>query len=506
MAEYRLKSDGMEFALGGSVVTLGRTPENDISFPDDQNVSRFHAEIEPRGEEYCLIDLNSSNGTLVNGEKAVGEVYLKPGDRILLGGSTEIVFYDAEDESPSPDSDDPALEIPAPNSIAQAPATSTPAMATPPGGSGSRTLLMIAAGAVLLALVVAGVAGVIYFRGTSSTCNATATILSPEPGSTIYERTEVEIDVENSACVARIVFTINGIDFAVSDAPPFSVILDPKDHPELADGHDHELGLVIVGEDGLRIPQRDNILIAMETRSIEKPTAPPDSLPTTGQPPNTEPLKKEVTLIQVQEMAVELARHVSGGRRYNVSNKQFLSEVQKRAVEFAQDGFYERASRFRDPINVAFVLESNLDAPIGFILAMSRSRFDPQKQGSEEGLWRMKGEFVKENNYDGSCAGQTISEPTQACSARAAAMYMKALIHGVFDGDAIYAIAAFGKTTSEATAWKTSLPANRSDVWNSVSTGPEREQLIRFFAAGIVAENPQRFGLTRDRPISTLYP
>jgi hypothetical protein len=76
---------------------------------------------------------------------------------------------------------------------------------------------------------------------------------------------------------------------------------------------------------------------------------------------------------------------------------------------------------------------------------------------------------------------------------------------GVFDGDVIYSVAAFGKSTQDAGAWKASLPANRSDLWNSIKGPAEREQLVRFFAAGIVAENPQKFGLKKDRPLSELY-
>jgi hypothetical protein len=83
---------------------------------------------------------------------------------------------------------------------------------------------------------------------------------------------------------------------------------------------------------------------------------------------------------------------------------------------------------------------------------------------------------------------------------------MKALVFSVFDGDVIYAAAAFGKSPADATAWKAMLPAKRENVWTSIKTAPEREQLVRFFAAGIVAENPDKFGLKRDLPISGLYP
>ena len=156
-------------------------------------------------------------------------------------------------------------------------------------------------------------------------------------------------------------------------------------------------------------------------------------------------------------------------------------------------------------INVAYVREQNLDAPLGFVLAMSRSRFDPKKNGDGEGLWQMSNAFVTANAYNGLCGAETLSDPSQNCAAKASALYMKAIVYGVFGGDSIYSAAAFGKSPQEAAAWKATLPANRSDVWNSIKTAPERDAIVRFFAAGIVAENPQKFGLKKDRPLSELY-
>ena len=216
------------------------------------------------------------------------------------------------------------------------------------------------------------------------------------------------------------------------------------------------------------------------------------------------PKGKEVSIIDVQEMSNRLVKQFSGNHTYNVSNKQFLLEVQKKAGEYAQDGYFDRAAKYRDAINVAFVREQNLDAPLGYMLAMSRSKFNPQKQGGSEGLWQMKTDFVTTQKYNGLCGGESLSDPSQVCAAKASATYMKALVFGVFDGDIIYSAAAFGKSTQDAGVWKASLPADRKDVWNSIKTAPEREQIIRFFAAGIVTENPQKFGL-KDRPISELY-
>jgi pSer/pThr/pTyr-binding forkhead associated (FHA) protein len=58
----------------------------------DEHVSRRHAHINAVSGQYMLIDLGSSNGTLVNGQKITGPVILQHGDVIQFGG-TIMGFY-----------------------------------------------------------------------------------------------------------------------------------------------------------------------------------------------------------------------------------------------------------------------------------------------------------------------------------------------------------------------------------------------------------------------------
>ncbi|MDP9265513.1 MAG: FHA domain-containing protein [Chloroflexota bacterium] len=76
-------------SLGPEPLAIGRDPQNDIVL-SDRRVSRRHAEIRLRLGRYTLYDLQSTNGTLVNGRR-VAEVVLSDGDRIAVGG-TEMVF------------------------------------------------------------------------------------------------------------------------------------------------------------------------------------------------------------------------------------------------------------------------------------------------------------------------------------------------------------------------------------------------------------------------------
>lgn len=71
-------------------VTIGRGLDNDVIYSDETRVSRQHARIEFKYGQFLLFDLNSTNGTLVNG-RPVTQIVLTPGDRISLGGF-EVLF------------------------------------------------------------------------------------------------------------------------------------------------------------------------------------------------------------------------------------------------------------------------------------------------------------------------------------------------------------------------------------------------------------------------------
>ncbi len=72
-----------EISLARSLISIGRDPSNDVVLPDAM-VSRRHAVIEFRGSQYFLRDCNSSNGSLVNGDR-VSERNLRDGDLVAIG-------------------------------------------------------------------------------------------------------------------------------------------------------------------------------------------------------------------------------------------------------------------------------------------------------------------------------------------------------------------------------------------------------------------------------------
>jgi Protein of unknown function (DUF3662)/Inner membrane component of T3SS, cytoplasmic domain len=84
-----LTVDGAQHALDKQTVVIGRSKDCDIRL-SDPNVSRRHAEIRQEGTSYWLIDLESTNGSAVNG-RPQQRAKLEPDDRITLG-STDLVF------------------------------------------------------------------------------------------------------------------------------------------------------------------------------------------------------------------------------------------------------------------------------------------------------------------------------------------------------------------------------------------------------------------------------
>jgi FHA domain-containing protein len=81
--------DGRDLSLDQGVIVIGRSSGCDVVV-DDPNVSRRHAEIRRLGEGYSLVDLGSTNGTEVNGQR-VGETSLMNGDVIGVG-TTRLTF------------------------------------------------------------------------------------------------------------------------------------------------------------------------------------------------------------------------------------------------------------------------------------------------------------------------------------------------------------------------------------------------------------------------------
>ena len=85
---------GRVFADMPTPLTIGREEGNPIQL-NDERISRFHLKIQEDQHKIVLTDLQSTNGTKVNGE-SVQIWVLRPGDVIALG-RTLLVFGSREE-------------------------------------------------------------------------------------------------------------------------------------------------------------------------------------------------------------------------------------------------------------------------------------------------------------------------------------------------------------------------------------------------------------------------
>ena len=78
---------GKTFTLEDTEISIGREVGSGV-YVNDVEVSRRHARLVSQFGDYLLEDLDSTNGTFVNGQRITGQRILKAGDTVFLGEIT----------------------------------------------------------------------------------------------------------------------------------------------------------------------------------------------------------------------------------------------------------------------------------------------------------------------------------------------------------------------------------------------------------------------------------
>src|SRR5213594_158531 len=197
LASFLVKSGtlkGQRLQVRTPVANVGRADYNDLVLADG-SVSTSHAKLQRREGVWVLVDLDSTNGTFVDGERVHGESPLAPGAAVRFG-DVQLVFEPTDDAmavakgggtqvlrtphsvppaaKPTPSKPVPSKPPPAAKAAPAVPAA--PARAAParpggkPGGKRPQTAPPpekkgkgCGAGAVILLLGGAGVAGLIHW-------------------------------------------------------------------------------------------------------------------------------------------------------------------------------------------------------------------------------------------------------------------------------------------------------------------------------------------------------
>ena len=536
-----------EVESGESITSIGSALDNTVCLEDDAGVARYHAVIERRGDGFWLSDLGTRQGTKVNDHAVVHERELEDGDRITLGGECLIEFYRHESttqhssafgDSSSAASSRAGSELgyaataatgsslssassnlssaaAAPNASARAgPASShaAPSAETPSGGMSPAA--MVGAG-VLGAVVLTGAAALLINSFGGGGCRPSARILTPLNGATLRSATTIRVEAEEARCIKRIVYQLDGREVASAAAAPYEATLDPARLSRFAAGN-HVLTATVETTDGEEIRQPGEVYVALGAADNKQDGADGKQGAAESPAPTTVEARAAggvpaapLAAADVQAMAERLASQISGKSGY-VFEREMTTRIQARANEFASAGAAERAARHRRVVVKAFS-DRGLRPLLGFVLALSRSKFDEAASTPDgSGVWGVPASVAR--GYAQAGAAPAAADGPQR-SAEVAAIYLKDLL-GVFETENFdLAVACFGGTLEEAGALKQRLAAvpsaERRNFWRMVERGlvsqEQSERVVRFYAAGIVGENPQRFGAAAgDRPLSSL--
>lgn len=98
---------GTIYELDKNTITIGRGSKNDIII-DDNDVSRNHCQLVRLADDFEIHDLESTNGTFINGQRVNGNRLLKSGNLIELGDTITLEYDRGYLDGPY-ESDDQAL-------------------------------------------------------------------------------------------------------------------------------------------------------------------------------------------------------------------------------------------------------------------------------------------------------------------------------------------------------------------------------------------------------------
>lgn len=130
---------GERVAIRVPVVNIGRADYNDVVLAEE-SVSTQHAKLQRREGVWVLVDLGSTNGTFVDGERVEGEIPVTPGATLRFGDAS--VVFDPKDDGGAVEKGGStkmlqAVQVPPPRAAAPAGAARTTAPVAQPKAAAS---------------------------------------------------------------------------------------------------------------------------------------------------------------------------------------------------------------------------------------------------------------------------------------------------------------------------------------------------------------------------------
>lgn len=476
---YPTPAGSQEIPIDRDRTSFGRGSDATYRF-EDNSLSRLHATVYRDGDRVWIVDENSANGTFVNGQPVAGSgTALRSGDTVKIGNETTLKVYIRE---PAPE----AAPIQPATSTA-APANNGAAVEVESSGSGSSHIGIVAISLVGLAFLVIAVAGIfVAYR--------------------VLARSEVEVadDVDDDP----IVNTAKGRD------------TDKDDKPTPTPG-------------------------TSSSGSTTTETPLPNTTGTPSQPTGYvmpagkkyQDLSDSEKRAYLADRAKKMAQVIGNNSSDDVPAaaldkiKGFMDGYAKRVNAPKKTGTcgfadnlqatYERASK-NAPFIVKAFNEKGTDPRIGLYLAMIESEhcICLQSPTGPLGMFQFTQATGKAHGLD-TKPGASPSNPDERCqpepSARAAASYMKSLLGRYGTGPASVPLAIGSYNSGEGGLSSNLVKALESDsglprdFWTLIANGEKLSKQFqsenfkyvpKFFAAAIIGEYPQDFGL-KLQPLST---
>jgi hypothetical protein len=517
--------------VSSGLVSIGRRADNTLSLEGDSNVSKYHAVIEERGGAHWLTDLGSSNGTLVNHEPLRGERKLADGDLISVGGTSTIEFRLAEADGASaaggggPDaggsgaagtsasgvalSDLSAVQgaqSGARAAISSASAVLSSASSAPSSlGSFSPTAAASSAASAAIAPANSSLASASSAMSRATSTAGAASSAAAAPAATLSSRLSPPMIIGGVAGVT-LIGVVLAILFGTGVVGGGKKAATHKADPASVDQLAAEPESSAASGDA---PKKDGAAASASSASGEPSSVAPAAAEPSGASMPVAPMSPtgDASPQELAARASTLATQITQRSGYTF-DQNFVLRIKQHVDEYrTAAGYYERARKYQSAVEKEFANNKGIVSLFGYMLAMSRTRFVEK----ENGVWQLPMPVVQ--SYAPDMTPADMHDPDK--SARVAAIYTKSLLDAFKGRDNfMYAVACYGMPISEVgnviTALQTKDPGGdqRFDFWKMKNAGVVGDQQVdnvaRFFAAGIVCEDPQRFGLKQDKPLSSL--
>jgi hypothetical protein len=330
-------------------------------------------------------------------------------------------------------------------------------------------IAMVAAG-TLFALVI--VLTLIKLVTAGGDCGSVK-IASPSSGATISGPVEVLVEAEQPPCVERVSYSLAGTEFARPETEIFEAKLDPRELreklPDLVDG-EYELSISVETNTGRTEEMADRIKVRIEF--------------------------SEITLEKIREMSEKLATRINQRGEIFAFDDEFLNQIRTATRSFRTEMFSGAESL---GANIRRTSNSvGIPSQLMFLLAASRSRFsaDQALEGcgvdpDGAGAFRVPRSIMNQFGEKAAVDNEIVTQ--------IAARHLKELIQGQRD-DFLYAVACFGEPSARiGDIFQRNDTQARRNFYELVERGEirpeESKRVVCFFAAGIVAENPDKFGI-----------